>query len=245
MLKDRTDEFYDARLIATARLHLGTVVNGQSSEMFFATMCKIIDRKAYLGYKAFNGKDVKLSGVKDFIFNSLYGLGVKKATLSTLLANCMKAATNDKSQAQYSVRVVKWLAAENEAFDFPQEMFEFFRIKASIESPYKKPGKTASKMLKILSRLYHQYPSALQHIGPDRKYKNVFECARDFTIWDRPERLTPITLYKHPRLSQIHDLAENLSERLDMKKRRILIASMIELYKRDKALYEHSPADDV
>lgn len=245
MLRDRSDDFYGARLVADARLHLGTVINGHSSEVFFATMCKIIDRKVFLGYKAFNGKEAKMMGVKDFIFNANYGLGIKKASLSIFLANCMKAAVQDKSQGQYAKRVARWLAKENESFDFPQEFFEYLRLFDQIKQTHKYGTANYWRAMQLLARLHNQYPMSLQHVGDGRKYKTVFDCAKDFTIWEKPERLTPIKLYKHPTVVQVQELAENLSGRLDMKKRRILIASMIEIYKRDKALHEHSPADDI
>jgi len=114
MLKDRSDEFYGARLVADARLHLGAIVNNESSEAFFVTMCKIIKNEFYLGYKTFTGKEIKLSGMKDFIFNSNYGLGIKRETMPTFLANCAKAAVKDKTQAQCAKRFVKWLGEQHD-----------------------------------------------------------------------------------------------------------------------------------
>ena len=91
MLKDRSDIFYGARLVADARLHLGAVINGGDGELFFTTMWKIIDNKFYLGYRTFDNREIKMGGVKDFIFNFHHGLGIKKVTLATFLANCAKA----------------------------------------------------------------------------------------------------------------------------------------------------------
>ena len=245
MLKDKSDEFYGARLVADARLHLGAVVNDQSADAFFVTMCKIIDRKVYLGYKAFNGKEVELKGVKDFIFNSWYGLGIKKATLSTFLANCARAAVKDKSQGQYAARVVKWLGEEYDGFNFPQEYFEFIRIKAEIKNKYGDKSKKRPVAKYWACRLYNQYPEMLHDIGVGRKYEDDFASAEYLTLRGRKEALKPLALYKNPTTLQVQQIAENLSERLGMDKRRVLIASMIEIYKRDKLLYEHSPADDI
>lgn len=244
MLKDRSDEFYGARLIADARLHLGTVINGESSEAFFVTMCKIIDNEFYLGYKTFTNKEIKMSGVKDFIFNSNYGLGIKKATLSTFLANCAKAAVKDKTQAQCASRFARWLGQQNENFDFSQEFFEYMRIKGYLHRRYKNSEKNKKRGMYLLQKIYNQSPELLQDIGAGKKYKDIFECAQDLTIWHKEERLKPISLYKYPTVLQVQQLAEKLSERLDMAKRRVLIATMIEIYKRDREARNDKSDDD-
>lgn len=235
MLGDKSDLFYGARLVADARLHLGAVINGETSEVFFETMCKIIDTKAYLGYTTFTNKEIKLAGIKDFIFNSNYGLGIKRVTLPIFLANSAKAATKDKSHSQSAVRFTKWLGEQHEGFDFPQEFFEYMRIKYYLKRKYGKPGRDKYRRLYLLDKLYNQYPHLLQEIGAGKKYKDVFDCAQDIGIWERKKNLRPISLYRDPTIAQVHELAEALSLRLDRLERRALIAKLIEIYKRDTA----------
>lgn len=244
MLKDRSDEFYNARLVADARLHLGAIINGESSEAFFVTMWKIINNEVYLGYKTFTGKEVKLGGIKDFIFNSHYGLGIKRVTLASFLANCMKAAVKDKTQAQCAAKFAKWLGEQHEGFDFPQEFFEYLRIKYYIKKRYKNSKGEKYRKLYYLDKIYNQNPELLQDVGAGKKYKDILDCAENLTIWEKKERLKPLALYRHPTILQVEELAEKLSERLDRKKRRVLIARMIEIYKRDQEADDGESVDD-
>lgn len=239
MLKDRGDEFYGARLVADARLHLGAVINNGESEVFFVTMCKIVKNNFHFGYKAFNNKDIKMSGMKDFIFNSSYGLGIKKATMAIFLANCIKAATKDRTQAQCAAKFVKWLGQQSDSFDFPQEYFEYRRIREYLNVRYRNKNREKWRRIALLQKLYHQYPDQLQHIGGERKYRDITDCAQDLGFWEKKQTLKPLALYKEPTILQVEDLAKKLSERLDRKKRRVLIAKLIEIYKSDPL-----PSDD-
>jgi hypothetical protein len=244
MLKDRGDIFYGARLVADARLHLGAVINGGDGELFFATMWKIIDNKVYLGYRTFDNRDIVMKGIKDFIFNFHHGLGIKKATLATFLANCAKAAIKDKTQAQYASRFAKWLGEQHEGFDFPQEFFEYMRIKYYIQKRYRKKNPDRYRRLHILERIYNQYPQLLQEVGAGKKYKDIFDCAEDLTIWERKRTVRPLALYNNPTARQTEELAEKLSVKLSKLNRRILIAKLIEIYKRDKGIDDGKLVDD-
>lgn len=244
MLKDRGDIFYGARLVADARLHLGVLINSGESELFFITMWKIINNEVHLGYRTFDNRDIKLGGIKDFIFNCHHGLGIRKPTLSIFLANCAKAAIKDKSQLQYAARFAKWLGEQHEGFDFPQEFFEYLRIKYYIKKRYSKKNQDRYRRLAILERIYNQYPQLLQEVGAGKKYKDIFDCAEDLTIWERKRTIRPITMYNNPTIFQVEELAEKLSVKLDRKKRRILIAKLIEVYKRDKGIDDGELTDD-
>lgn len=241
MLKDKSDPFYGARLVAAARLHLGAVINNDSSDEFFVTMCKIIRNEFYLGYKTFTGKDVKLAGMKDFIFNSHHGLGIKKATMATFLANCAKAAANDKTQSKCAKRFVKWLGDQHDKFALPQVYFEYRRIDGYINIKYKNRNKEKWRRIYLLDRLYAQYPEKLEEIGAGRKYKDVTDCCQDLGFWQKKERLKPLALYRYPTILQVEELAENLSKRLDRRKRRVLIAKMIEIYKQEPPTVDGEP----
>ena len=78
----------------------------------------------------------------------------------------------------------------------------------------------------------------MQEIGAERKYKDLTDCAQDLGFWEKKERLKPLALYKHPTILQVEALAKAFSKRLDRKKRRVLIAKLIEIYK------EEPPAND-
>jgi len=241
MLKDRSDPFYGARLVAAARLHLGAVINNENAEEFFVTMCKIIRNEFYLGYKTFTGKDIKLAGVKDFIFNTNYGLGIKKATMPTFLANCARAAVNDRTQSKCAKRFVKWLGDQHDKFALPQPFLEYRRIDAYINIKYKKRNREKWRRINLLDRLYAQYPEKLEEIGAERKYKDVTDCAEALGFWQKKERLKPLSLYRYPTILQVEDLARDLSKRLDRRKRRVLIAKLIEIYKREPPAVDGEP----
>lgn len=231
MLGDRNDTFYGARLVADARLHLGTIMNGQYSEPFFVTMCKIMSQEVYLGYVAFTGKEVKLQGIKDFLYNSLYGLGLKRGTINVFLANCSKAAINDRTQTQYSMRFIKWLQKQDPVFAFPQELFEYKRLRYWVACKYKRRKSEMWLRLGLLQSIYHQKPHLLQDIGVNRKYPDVVQCAEENDISEVSKKFKPIELYKNPTLEQVRKLAEKLDERLDKLEKRVLIARLIELYR--------------
>lgn len=233
MLGDTHDDFYGARLVADARLHLSTIMNGQYSEPFFVTMCKIMSHEVYLGYKTFKGKEIKLKGIKDFFYSTLYGLGLRPATINIFLANCSKAAVNDKTQTQYSMRFIKWLREQDPVFKFPQELFELKRIRSYIAIRYKNNKRRRWLMLGFLEAIYVQKPHLLQDIGAGRKYKDVAQCCEENDIAEMMQTLKPIKLYKNPTIEQVRQLAVLLSQRLDKLERRTLIAKLIELYKAD------------
>lgn len=234
MLGDTNDTFYGARLVADARLHLGTIMNGQYSEPFFVTMCKIMSQEVYLGYTTFTGKEIKLKGIKDFLYSSLYGLGLKATTVHLFLGNCSKAAINDKTQTQYSMKFIKWLQKQDPVFDFPQELFEYKRLRIYVSYRYRRRKSEMWLRLGLLLSLYHQKPHLLQHIGQGRKYEDIVKCCEDNYIAEVSKKLRPIELYKNPTIDQVRRLAEKLNERLDKLEKRVLIATLIELYKLDE-----------
>ena len=230
MLGDKEDDFYAARLVADARLHLGAIVNGQYSEAFFVTMCKITSQKIYLGYRTFGNREVKLSGIKDFFFNSSYGLGLKRSSFSNFLANCTNAATSDRTQTQYAFRFIKWLKNEDPVFDFPQEYFEYRRLRLEITIKLKRNKRERWRQYYIAEKLYLHHPDFLCEIGPGRKYKDVVECCDKEGIKESLKTLK-LELYSSPTVVQVHRIAERLHERLDLYHRKALIARLIELYR--------------
>lgn len=245
MLGDKTDTFYGARLVADARLHLSTIMNGQYSESFFVTMCKITSQQIHFGYVTFTGKEIKLKGIKDFMYSSLYGLGLKPSTINLFLANCAKVAVNDKTQTQYSIRFMRWLQRQDDIFNFPQEIFEYKRLKLLIAVKYKKRKSEMWLRLGMLTSLYNQMPHLLQHIGEDRKYSDIVQCCEEYQIAEASKKLKPIELYRNPTLEQVYKLAEKLDDRLlDKFKKRALIARLIELYKASDSSDDSKIASD-
>lgn len=234
MLGDIHDDFFGARLVADARLHLSTIMNGEYSEAFFVTMCKIVSNKVYRGYKTFKGEDIELSGIKDFMYSSLYGLGLKVQTINQFLANCSKAARNDKTQTQYSMKFISWLQEQDEKFQFPQELFELKRLRSYVSMKYKSNKQERWMRLSLLERIYAQKPHLLEQIGGDRKYKDVVTCCEDNDLFERKRKLKGIYMFRNPTAAQVKEVAEALNERLDKYEKRVLIARLIELYKIDE-----------
>ncbi len=247
MLKDRKDEFYDARLVASARLHLPSVMNRQSSPLFFEAMCEIVEKRIYRGYKSMYGKDVKLSGIKDFLHNFHYGLGIRE--MPEFISNCVHIDLNRTPIDKNIRRFLDWLKEEDpNSFQFPPHYWELRRLQMSI---FQMRGSREKKrnyfaMLKII---YNTHPEILKLIGVNRKYKSVPEAYLKEGYVNRPQKLTPIKLYSHPSYREIEELARNLNARLDKLKNRVLIAKLIEIYKINEAIETHlrrgtSPDDD-
>jgi len=241
----KDDIFYDARLVAEARLHLSTVMNGQYSEPFFVTMCKIMSRKTYLGYKTFNGKDAKLSGIIDFFYNYTYGLGITSKSINQFLANCAKVAIQDKTQTQYASKLINWLKNEDERFNFPGEYFEFKRLKTCIRYMPRSQKLKKYEAYRLLCMLYFDYPHLLQDIGAGRKFKDVFVCCDHYLLRNREEKLKPIKHLRFVSADGCRKIAEKLYERFDKYHIRVIVARLIELYKEDQQKSDAEPADQL
>lgn len=247
MLNDKTDDFYGARLVASARLHLPNVINGQPSPLFFEAMCEIVERRVYRGYKTMRGKDVKLSGIKDFMFNFHYGLGIKD--MPHFLSNCVHIDMNKTPKDKNLRRFIDWLKTEDpNSFQFPAHYWEFRRLQIAT---YQMRGSKDKKMLylNMLRIMYNTHPEILRFIGVNRKYTSIPQAYQKEGYTERPQVLKPIKLYRNPNMYEIETLARNLNARLDKLKNRILIAKLIEIYKVNEAIEKHlargtSPDDD-
>lgn len=239
----KDDIFYDARLVAEARLHLSTVMNGQYSEPFFVTMCKIMSRKTYLGYRTLTGKDAKLSGIIDFFYNCTYGLGITPKSINQFLANCVKVAIQDKTQTQYASKLITWLKNEDERFNFPGEYFEFKRLRTCIRYMPRVQQMKKYEAYRLLRMLYFDYPHLLVDIGAGRKFKDVFECCDHYLLRNRSEKLKPIKHLRFTSAEGCKKIAEKLYERFDKYHVRVIIARLIELYKEDQQKSDAEPAD--
>ena len=238
------DIFYDARLVSEARLHLGSIINGQYSEPFFVAMCKIINRKTYLGYKTLRGIDVKMGGIFDFMFNFHHGLGMNKRNISTFLANCAKFAIQDKTQSKYAYRTVEWIRKQDARLDFPQSYSEYLRLSHSIKRSPRIARRQKSVMLHNLKKLYVMYPHLLEDIGPGRKFKDPVECCDHYSLRSQPQAVRPVTVFKDPSRAAIQKLARDLHDRLTDSGRRLLIANMITLYKIEQQARKELQASD-
>jgi len=243
MQSSKDDIFYDARLVADARLHLSTVMNGQYSEAFFVTMCKILSRKTYLGYKTFTGKDVKLGGILDFIYNSNYGLGIKTNSINQFVSSCARVAIQDKTQSQYASKMISWLKNEDDRFDFPEEYFQYKRLRTCVRYMSSKNKLRKYEAISLLDMLYNGYPHLLKDIGAGRKFKDVFDCCDHYLLRNRRETLKPI---KHLRFGTVEGcqiIAEKLYKRFERRHIRAMIAKLIELYKADQEKSDAAAAE--
>lgn len=246
MARDKKAEDYDAGLVARARLHLSSVVNGGMSELFFDAMEEIIERKTYLGYTAVNGKQVKLSGIKDFFYNFNHGLGIKN--LADFLANCANLDADGKSKNGKVRRFINWLHEEDpDSFEFPDEYWELRRLRISI-SQMRGSKEKKYQYAAMLKMLYMHAPEQLKYIGINRKYNSIPKAYREIIQPDAPKVLTPIKLFRCPTVAQVEDLARELYRRIGKYKTRVLIARLIEIYKLNDAIEKHldrgTSADD-
>jgi hypothetical protein len=233
VLREKSDDFYGSRLVATARLHLATVMNGQPSEPFFSTMWKIIETKTYLGYKTVINGDVELKGIKDFIHNSHYGLGVKYRNRDIFIINCANAAVEDRTQSKYAVKFVNWLKDQDPVFKFPVEYYEYGRILVSIKFTRYRNRIAKIEEFRLLKVLYYHHAHLLKEIGGGRKYKSVTDCCRQNLLISAAPKT--IKIRDSATINEIEKIAEQLSKRLDFYGRRALIAKLIALYKADEA----------
>jgi hypothetical protein len=247
MLKEKEDIFYAARLVANARLHLPNVVSGQPSPLFFEAMCEIVERNIYKGYKTVRGKDVKFSGIKDFMYSFHYGLGIKN--MPDFLSQCTEIDVNKKPKDPNLRRFLNWLREEDpRSFQFPPHYWELRRLQLSV---YQMPGARDKKTLyaNMLHTIYNTHPEILQYIGVNRKYTSIPKAYEAEGYTEKPKHLTPLKLYRNPNMHQIEELARDLNSRLDKLKNRILIAKLIEIYKINEAIEKHfargaSPDDE-
>ena len=242
MRGSKDDIFYDARLVAEARLHLSTVMNGQYSEPFFVVMCKIMSRKTYLGYKTLSNKDAKLKGIIDFFYNCTYGLGLSPKSINLFLANCAKVAIQDKTQTQYASKFITWLSNEDERFNFPSEYFEFKRLRTCIRYMPRMQQMKRDEAFRLLRMLYFDYPHLLKDVGAGRKFKDVFDCCDHYLLRNKSEKLKPIRHLRFASAEGCRKIAEKLYERFDKYQVRVIIARLIELYKEDQQSSDAEPA---
>jgi hypothetical protein len=241
----KDDIFYDARLVAEARLHLSTVMNGQYSEPFFVVMCKILSRKTFLGYKTLTGKDVKLSGILDFFYNTNYGLGIKTNSINQFLGNCTRVAIQDKTQSQYAGKMISWLKNEDDRFDFPEEYFQYKRLRTCIRYMSSNHKMRKYEAVKLLDMLYNSYPHLLKDVGAGRKFKDVFECCDHYLLRNKVETLKPIKHLKYATVEGCEVIAEKLYKRFQKHQIRAMIAKLIELYKADQQTSDSETAEQL
>lgn len=220
------DPFYGAMLVESARLHLGTVMAGQPSEIFFADMLRIIDAKIYLGYKTLTNKDVKLSGIKDFIHNFHYGLGVKD--MAAFLCALTTAAVKERSAKRYGYKLIDWLKAADPVFDFPPALFHYRRLMTQINRKGRINDRSRIWKLSIAKFFYLDHPHLLEQIGPGRKYKTVEQCYFEENFSEKRQSLKPVKMFSNPTIHQMDEVAEILFRRLGRGKARLLASKLVE-----------------
>lgn len=229
----KDDPLYDAMLVESVRMHLHKILNSMPSEIFFSDMLRIAERKVYLGYKTIKGKDAKLRGIKDFIHNVHYGLGVRD--MHSFLCGLTEAAVRDTSKSRYGYQLVDWLKDQDPVFNFPDELFHFRRLMRSIAYDKRLKNHKNKKyfLYTVVRNIYRDAPSLLAEIGDGRKYKSVMECYLSECVVERIETLKPISLFRNPTNHQLKDVAETLYTRLGRGKTKMLILELLEQCKQN------------
>lgn len=221
----KDDPYYSALLVEQARLHLGTVMAGQDSEPFFSTMLKIVEVKAYLGYRTLRDKEIHLKGIKDFFYSVYYGLGIKN--LDEFIVNAIKSAQKERSKNRYAYNFIDWLKDQDPVFKFPEEFFEFRRVMRLISMDRKKPIKKRVYDYKTVRYLYEVAPHLLKDIGKDRKYKTVEQCYFAEGFSEKKTNLSPIKVFANPTNEQVKEVSEIIFERFGTVKSRVLAFDLI------------------
>lgn len=239
---NKNDPHYGALLIEQARLHLGTVMAGQDSEPFFVAMLQIIEANAHLEYLTLRNKPIKLKGIKDFLQNVYYGLGIKD--LNSFIANVVKSSLRETSRSRYSVQFINWLKDQGPEFCFPQEYFEFRRVIKMIYYNKKMPKRKKVSAYKIARFIYNTEPHLLNDIGWDRKYKTVESCYYGEGFEEKRKILKPIKTYQNPTDFQLDQLADSLYSRLGYGKAKMLAWKLIQLCKNEGDSGEGNPEHD-
>jgi hypothetical protein len=230
---DKSDPFYGAMLVESVRLHLGTVMAGQGSEIFFGDMLRLIDARVHYGYKTIRGRDAKLNGIKDFVHNTHYGLGVRD--MATFLCAVEKSAYKERSAKRYGYQFIDWLKAEDPAFDFPEALFQYRRLMRLMKYNRKASQKHKFWQFSVLRFLYQNHPELLDSIGAGKKYDTVDQCYYGEGLGEKMETLKPIKIFKNPTVYQVEQVADILFERLGRGKTRVLICRLIDKCKNASA----------
>lgn len=167
------DIFYDARLVEETRTHFATILEGRYSEPFFYCFFKIIQRKVYLGYYTYRGREVKLKGIVDFIFSKHYGLGLNG--IDQFILPICDVMIYDETESQYARQILKWLKKESSLFKLPKKAHEFERLLSWVR--YRKgTGRVSNREIRIFIKLYNSHPEFLERIGQAREFR-TFEQA--------------------------------------------------------------------
>lgn len=234
---DKQDDFYDARLVQNARLHLPNVINGQSSPLFFEAMVEIVRRNVHKGYLTLKRRHIKLSGIKDFLHNYHYGLGIRD--IAGFLSACVDIDV-EKNRDRNRRVFLDWLRQEDpDSFEFPLHYWEFRRLVIGISKMSTSKDKKFL-YLSMLKIIYNTHPEILRFVGVGRKYRSIPEAYYKEGYMDRPKTLTPIKLYRHPTVKEIEELARNLNARLDKLKNRLLIAKLLDIYRINEAVEQYA-----
>ena len=177
------DSLWRGRLVADTRLRLANIFGNKNDEKFFRNMYDIVKHKIHYGYRTVAGKDVELKGIKDFLYNKKYGLGV--LDIREFMLKMTKASLADKSEDEIVHRFLIWLKKQDKMFDLSPEYCEYKRLQMSLKQQQIKKKipdqkyKTSWGVYKysVLKTIYRVRPELLQHIGEDRKFKDIEEAA--------------------------------------------------------------------
>lgn len=221
----RDDPYYAALLVEDARLHLGTVMEGQDSEPFFIAMLRIIEAKAHYGYVTLRNKEVELKGIKDFVHSVYYGLGVKNLNDFTLAVT--KSALKERSKNRYAYKFIDWLRNEDACFQFSEDFFEYRRVRILIAKERRRKRFDRMMDYRTANYLYQVQPSLMVEIGPGRKYKTVQECYYAEGYGEKKQALKPIKMFRNPTVLQIEELGGILFDRFGVGRSRLLALNLL------------------
>ena len=235
------DEFWPSRVVAETRVYLASIYDGEFVENFYSNMLLIAEYNIYKGYKTARGKDIKLSGIKDFLYSLHYGLGIRDLQEFMLLVS--RLAVEDESAQQYAQRFLNWLRTQDPVFKFSNEVWEYRRIVGALKrgrlgekKPKRGMGYRAKrvkdwKAFCYLKVLFHSHPESLRDIGTGRKYPNVYEAALDYGVILFRNNRTLLKI-KAPGTAEEFELtAQCICNKLGTRKTKVLLRELVEYVK--------------
>jgi hypothetical protein len=234
------DEWWPKRIVAEARIHLASIYAGHFDENFYRCLCLIVNHRVYLGYRVKVDKEIKLKGIKDFLFSIHYGLGIED--LVEFISITTRLAVEDKSSEKYARTFLRWIRHQDSIFALPPEAWEYKRIftglKLQARKDIKAKKKPDNRMYAYLKTLYHCHPEVLIEIGKGRKYANVYEAVIDLGIAVKKER-SIIRIARPENVEQITETAEALCKQLGLAVSKVFIRKMLDYIKSQENIEAH------